>query len=237
MKMTERRDYIVKYLVKVILAVLVVTLAYVTGAQAVTKVGDIIQFGDWDWRVLDLQDDRALIITEHVIERRPYHVEPAHVTWETCILRRYLNGEFLQKFKEEEQRRIAETSIQNSDNLWFDTKGGKDTTDKVFLLSLEEIDRYFGDSGDYQNKRRKTYEGQYPSGKWVPSDGGYAFSNANDSDRIAKHNNQPPWWWLRSPGDNSFNAAYVNGDGSVFVYGSIALYDTGGVRPALWLNQ
>jgi len=236
MKMTDRREYFAEYTMKVILAALLMTLMFVTGAIAAPEVGDTIPFGDWDWRVLDVQDGRILIITESVIEKRPYNLEPAHVKWETCALRRYLNGEFLQKFTEDEQSRIAETSIRNPDNIWFETNGGNDTTDKVFLLSLEEVDGYFGDSGDYQNKRRKKYEGQYPDGKWVPSDGGYAFSNANDSDRIAKHDGQSPWWWLRSTGD-SFNGASVNGDGSVFVYGGSALYDTGGVRPVLWLNQ
>jgi hypothetical protein len=43
------------------------------------------------------------------------------------------------------------------------------------------------------------------------------------------------WWWLRSPGGDSKNAAYVNSDGTIGIYGgSVSL--TGGVRPALWIN-
>jgi hypothetical protein len=30
------------------------------------KIGDIIPFGEYNWRVLDVQGDRALIITEDV---------------------------------------------------------------------------------------------------------------------------------------------------------------------------
>jgi len=75
-------------------------------------LGGVIQFGGHDWRVLDVQNNRALIITENIIERRPYNVELDDVTWETSTLRRYLNGEFLQKFSREDQARIAETRIR-----------------------------------------------------------------------------------------------------------------------------
>jgi len=41
------------------------------------------------------------------------------------------------------------------------------------------------------------------------------------------------WWWLRSPGNNSNNAANVNNDGNVNVNGNNVNNDSGGVRPAL----
>ncbi|MDR2546298.1 MAG: DUF6273 domain-containing protein [Lachnospiraceae bacterium] len=40
------------------------------------------------------------------------------------------------------------------------------------------------------------------------------------------------WWWLRSPGNNSNNAANVNNDGNVNVNGNNVNNDNG-VRPAL----
>jgi len=196
-----------------------------------------LQFGNYRWRVLDVQSDKALLITEDVIEKRPYNVKYAGVTWETCTLRKYLNGEFLQKFTGEEQGKIAETRIGNPDNLWYGTSGGSNTTDKIFLLSLEEVDRYFGNSGDYQQKRLKKYK----NGRWIADSYGSVFSNVHDSDRQAKFNNGACWWWLRSPGDISNYAAYVGTVGFVGVYG-IHVYgdhvrsDSGGVRPALWLN-
>jgi len=124
------------------------------------KIGSIIPFGNYKWRVLDVQDGNALIITEDVIEERPYNEENEGVTWRTCDLRKYLNNEFLRKFTKEQQGRIVEKKIPNPDNLWYGTKGGRDTRDKVFLLSLEEVDKYFGNSGDYLNKRRKRMEQQ-----------------------------------------------------------------------------
>jgi len=40
------------------------------------------------------------------------------------------------------------------------------------------------------------------------------------------------WWWLRSPGNNPNNAAYVNNDGNVNVNGNNVDNESGGVRPA-----
>ena len=196
------------------------------------RVGSIIKFGGMDWRVLNVQGKRALIITENIIELRRYNVELKEVTWETCTLRKYLNGEFYAKFTKEDQGRIAETKISNPDNLWYGTKGGNDTTDKIFLLSLEEADKYFGNSGDYINKIRK----EHKDGKWVPANDGYGFSNENDSGRIAKYNDKALWWWLRSPGYSSKIAVLVYVDGTVYVHGSDVSNGNLGLRPALFLN-
>ena len=38
---------------------------------------------------------------------------------------------------------ITETSVVNSDNASYGTKGGNDTGDKIFLLSLDKAKKYF----------------------------------------------------------------------------------------------
>ena len=192
-----------------------------------------LQFGDHKWRVLEASGNRALLLTEDIIERRRYNIAWKDVTWETCTLRQYLNGEFLRKFKNDEQRLIAETRVANPNNLWFYTIGGNDTYDKVFLLSLDEADRYFGNSGDYVDKRRK----EYKDGKYIASSDGYWLSNEHDSKRVTKEKNgRAWWWWLRSPGHFSSIAAIVYTDGRVGVSGFGVNFAYGGVRPALWLN-
>jgi hypothetical protein len=196
------------------------------------QIGDVIPFGEYNWRVLDVQGDRALIITEDVLdEKRKYHEQFAEVTWETCDLRKYLNSEFLDKFDKD---KIILTDNKNPDNLWYGTKGGNDTQDKIFLLSLEEVDYYFGNSGDYSSMKRKKYN----NGKFLPDNNGYCFSNTHDSSRKATNGKgEACWWWLRSPGDDSNYVASVVGDGCVRVLG-IYVFDNyyGGFRPALWLK-
>jgi len=197
------------------------------------EIGSIIPFGEYKWRVLDVQGSEALLITEEVIEQRNYNEQYTDVTWETCDLRKYLNGEFLRKFTQEQQGRIVEKKIPNSKNRWYSTKGGNDTRDKIFLLSLEEVDKYFGDSGDYLNKRKKEITNAY----FIVLS--YYLSNSYDSDRVANYGSEGAcWWWLRSPGAASNSAAKVGEDGDVLVGGAMVNFDDNGcgVRPALWLK-
>jgi len=41
------------------------------------------------------------------------------------------------------------------------------------------------------------------------------------------------WWWLRSPGNNTNNAANVNNNGNINMNGNNVNNNNGGVRPAL----
>ncbi|MCL2637296.1 MAG: DUF6273 domain-containing protein [Oscillospiraceae bacterium] len=114
-------------------------------AETVPEIGEIIQLGEFDWRVLDVQDGRALIITENVIENRPYHSPGGDITWEHSEIREYLNGEFYENtFTDEEKIRISETVNINRDSQ-YGTAGGNNTTDKLFLLSVEDALVYFID--------------------------------------------------------------------------------------------
>jgi len=196
---------------------------FVTGATAAPGVGDIVQFGKWDWRVLEVQGGRALIITENAIDRLPYNKQRTDTTWETSSLREHLNGEFLENFTAIEQDRIEETSVFNPDNQWYDITGGNDTTDKVFLLNLEEVVKYFGDSGKLQDRPKNRH--------WIYDD--------YNSERVvveAEDKDTALWWWLRSPGYYNYRAAFVYADGRINVGGNFVSYDGGGIRPALWLN-
>lgn len=110
------------------------------------QVGDKILFGSYDWRVLDIKNDRALIITECIIEQRPYHEAYKNITWADCSLRKYLNGEFYDIFSTVDKTRIIPVLNKNFNNQWYGTNGGADTQDSIFLLSLDEVCQYFGDS-------------------------------------------------------------------------------------------
>ena len=204
--------------------------------SAPVRIGDIIEFGDYNWRVLEVIDGKVLLLSDQIIEPNIYHLELKDITWEKSFLRQSINSRILEEFTKEEQEQIIETKISNPDNLWYGTKGGADTKDKLFLLSLAEVDRYFGDSGDYLNERRK----KYTDGSYQENDAGSVFSNAYDSDRVAILGYGDSWWWLRSPGAAGATAAVVNIGGEVNVRGRDVDNmhpDMGGVRIALWLNM
>ncbi|MCL2063058.1 MAG: DUF6273 domain-containing protein [Candidatus Cloacimonetes bacterium] len=185
-------------------------------------IGDIIEFGAYNWRVLDIQGGQALIVSENIIERRVYHTSQAAITWSRCSLRAYLNGDFYNSsaFSNEDRSRIVQVTNVNLNNQWFGTYGGLNTQDRIFLLSIAEVVQYFGDSGQLENR---------PPGA----------SHINDqfnSNRIATINGSASFWWLRSPGDSTHNAIRVYNDGIVYLSGSFVSNHNGGVRPALWLQ-
>ena len=190
-------------------------------ATPLPAVDDTIKFGDHDWRVLDVEDGKALLLSEKVIETRPYHLQFESVTWESSNMRTYLNTGFLQSFSPTDRERILDTKVVNNDNPWYNTIGcGNTTTDKIFLLNLEEVVQYFGDSGKLKNR---------------PGQDFYFHDQYSQSRIVYDKNGKASWWWLRSPGDHSLYAAGVNDDGDVYV-GGYDVGNFGGIRPALWLN-
>lgn len=198
------------------------------------KIDSALSLGGYNWRVLDIQNNTALIITEDIIEQRPYHDAYKDITWADCALRKYLNGEFYDKFNETDKSRIIPVINKNLDNQWYGSKGGADTEDHIFLLSIEEVCKYFGDSTSklYNRGKNQRY--------W------FERKDENNSKRIARLQGKEGswWWWLRSPGRVNVKAVYIFGtDGNIGIQGNNILKGnisdgkcTGGVRPALWLK-
>ena len=188
-------------------------------------MGDHFTFGNYpqgengeeepiEWRVLTVDGDKALVISEKLLDYVSYNQEYTDVTWETCTLRSWMNNDFLNAaFSSSEQAKIATVTNQNPDNPEYGTKGGRPTQDKIFALSIEEANRYFSSNSD-----RKAYTTDC------------AHKRGWDSD------DRSNWWWLRSPGSYSNYAAYVFNDGDINPYGPVVRLDSGCVRPAFWLN-
>ena len=175
------------------------------------NVGDEVEFGNYcgtiEWLVLDKQEDKVLLISRYCLEAKQYNEKCEHVTWETCTLRQWLNDGFINEaFAEEEKALICDTYLQNPDNPEYGTDGGNDTTDKVFLLSIDEATRYFAN-----DEARMATATDYASAKVDVEYG----------------------WWSRTQGINSISTASIswriNYDG---IDVSLESY----VRPAMWVN-
>ena len=128
----------------------------------------------------------------------------------------------MNKFSRPERDKIIQTHVINKDNQWYGIRGGNDTQDHIFLLSLEEVVGYFGDSGQLQNRTTSAY--------WIADQ----FSGGRIAYNMLGNNR---WWWLRSPGNGGGHAANVVSDGSVDLIGCPVINHFGGVRPALWLKM
>lgn len=65
------------------------------------------------WRILSRDGDDAYVIADQVLDAKPYNEERTDVTWETCSLRKWLNGEFYNNaFTAEEQGAVIEPLTQ-----------------------------------------------------------------------------------------------------------------------------
>ena len=60
-----------------------------------------------EWIVLDIQDERALLLSKNILDTQQYNTEQVPTTWETSSIRSWLNHTFLnQAFTSEEQEKI-----------------------------------------------------------------------------------------------------------------------------------
>ena len=113
----------------------------------IASIGSYVQFGDYngntDWKVLAKEDDKILVVSKYAIENGPYNTKDTSITWGNCTLRGWLNGTYLTSaFSSDEQSRIMDTLIEDSDNNTDETDTGNNITDKVFLLSKDEVKKY-----------------------------------------------------------------------------------------------
>jgi len=188
------------------------------------QVGQIIRFGAFDWRVIDIQDNWALILSDRILSSHSFNANATSGLWEHSDIRQYLNGVFYESnFSADERALIRETTVINNDNPWFGIEGGSDTLDRIFLLSIEEVVTYFGDSGQLRNR-----PGRY---SWD-----FSIDDEFNANRATTYGESPFWWWLRSPGQGSFDAASVSHVGTINVGGNHSISRLDGVRPALWLD-
>lgn len=186
-----------------------------------------------EWLVLAQEGDKVLLLSRYGLDEQPYHEEYEKVTWETCSLRAWLNGEFLNTaFTEEERQCILTTSVSNdaSEGL-YDTQAGEDTEDKIFLLSCREAHRYLNvTEEDHENVRARVAPTEY-----AKAQGAYSSkSTSSGGPKTTAEGKAAGQWWLRSPGLYADNAAHVS------VYGSLESMGVASsnfsVRPALWVD-
>lgn len=117
------------------------------------SVGDEVYFGrfpqleDYEmkplkWRVLDVIDGKALLVTVDCIIGKGLDLQ-RHGFWKDDLLRSFLNNSFYKvAFSDSEREQIVLSTIQNPKNEVTNNGGGPDTKDHVFLLSIDEVEKY-----------------------------------------------------------------------------------------------
>ena len=95
---------------------------------------DTISFGNYGdekitWRVLNVNDDDAFIISEKVLDYKIYNDhKDAHSVWKESAVREWLNDEFYNNsFSDVEKNAIKNTNVIISDNPYFVNEKGENT--------------------------------------------------------------------------------------------------------------
>ena len=191
------------------------------------SVGDYIKFGKYEqdnnadngkeqieWLVLDVVDDRALVISEYVLDRKPYHTTTTNITWETCSLRSWLNNDFLNSAFTNAEKEFIPTVLVTADKhpQYTMNNPGNDVNDKIFLLSITQMNKYLSSNTDKHG--------------WTSD---YAIAQGLSTSGIGSCK-----WWLRTASNGYVNATFVEWDGTYS--GTSVGYQYCGVRPAMWID-
>lgn len=176
------------------------------------------------WRVLSVDGDTAFLMADKALDCQPYNETWNNLTWEDCSLRTWLNTTFFEAaFNEAEQDAILTTTVVNENNTYYETRGGSKTSDKVFLLSLNEArNMKYGFNSEYE---AETATRQCKVTGYAKEMG----CSTSDSSSYAGNCR----WWLRTPGAESYDGSCVDDMGWGIRVGDYVTRAHNGVRPVL----
>ncbi len=186
------------------------------------------KFEPIQWRVLSNTNGELFVMADKILDSKAYYQDLTDVTWETCTMRFWLNGEFKNlAFNSTERARIKTSTVVNEDNPWNGTDGGNNTSDKLFLLSYADtINTTYGfnSSSDTDDIARRVQGTDFSK-----SNGLYVYTGSSYLGNS--------YWWLRTPGYYSSYACSVNGSGGISYdsYYGVGITSIG-VRPAFKIN-
>lgn len=165
-----------------------------------------------EWLVLDVNKNRAVLISKYALDCLQYNDTRVSTTWEYCSLREWLNSDFYNTaFSKSHKKSIKESFVsadKNPENAIFSPYGqpGNNTKDYVYLLSTQEAEKYFN-----SKKARKCKITDY-----AVSRGGWG-----ETDYYC-------WWWLRTPGMQQGDATSVTSEGKINYNGFYVVSDSDG---------
>ena len=216
-----------------VMALLISAVAFAEETASAVQVGDHFTFGVYEqdndltngmepleWRVLKIEGNEALCITEYGLDCVPYSTARGHARWRSATLRDWLSNDFYNTaFTDEEKASIITKEISN----WRE----KTTIDPVILLSTDEAKRLFSSHEDRQciPTAYCVAQGAYLSVKFQKAENGPANCH----------------WWLRTHSwENNNKGTYVAASGGVMTCGGhtdgYKNNDVLAVRPSIYLS-
>ena len=189
--------------------------------------GDIVVFGRYEqdgnaengpepveWLVLEAGETELFLVSRYCLDCRPFHGENISIQWARCDLRKWMNTEMLQAlFTEHELALVMETALKAGKHPRYTTSAGKDTTDRLFLLSFEDVERFFPELDDRL---------------------GFATPYAKSLGAYVNRRTGASGWWLRTTGHSPDDECRVSSEGHFVNYDVNYELDT--VRPAVKID-
>lgn len=210
------------------------------------RPGEIITFGIYpqtadgtdktpiQWRVLQNAGDELFLLSEYIIDCKRYHNAAVDISWRDCDMRKWLNSELFRiAFSAAEQDRIQTTLCADNG------EGSPATEDKVFLLSVAEVEEFTSpQDGD---TRRRTIGTEYAKTKKADGCRLYVYDKGVEQDYIVENGKKHgcSWWWTRTQSQrqigNFSRATFIGARSNIKRYGKVDIKFYG-VRPALKLD-
>lgn len=250
----RRSKRIHSYLVLAFFALIVLTFVQPSILAADTLAGprfsldgvvtwDTVVFGNYwqsvssvkepiEWRVLAVEDGEVLLLSEKILDARKYNETDEKVTWETCTLRVWLNGEFYDAaFSQTEKAAVRVVTLQGR----YPDKGEAETKDKVFILSNEDLhQKKYGFPEDHclvTSRYGSRYNADYDDSTTRTA---VLTPYARGKGVLDEHEGYGFWWQRWTALNNSSLGCIVYYNGTVGVESSRHFDDEGvGVRPAV----
>ena len=181
-----------------------------------------------EWVVIDKDGSKLLLISKYALDCLPfqrYDERLASASWETSLLREWLNNTFLNEaFDKGEAKLLVRTNPDTDVNAFRSFPGGMD---RVFLLNIPEAEKYFPD-----DESRKCLPTRY----------------AIDFGAYQSSIGRTCYWWLRTtvlfteealngtPGETAVRAACVGTSGRIVEVGHSMFNRNYCVRPVIWVD-
>jgi hypothetical protein len=187
------------------------------------------------WRVLQNNGGELLLLSEYILDCKRYHHEAVDITWRDCDLRKWLNDNFYKAaFTADERVYIKNVHCTNNG------EGRPDTDDKVFLLSVDQIQTFTDPKeGSGTTIRRRTIGTEYAKVKKPDGCSLYVYDKGIEKDYIVENGKKLgcSWWWTRSQlqPEHPSRATFIGARNNIKRYGQVDLRYYG-VRPAIQMS-
>lgn len=189
-----------------------------------------------EWIVIEDRGDSLVMLSKYVLDRAGFNDSFNATDWDNSYIRKYLNSDFYDAVFNDSDKSVMEdyatTYIEASEDA-----EAVIVTDRVFLLSYDELIGYFPDNTDGADESRQGPLTEYAKeqGVWYVKDDFYSvlgFEEREIPESVKGCGN----WWLRTNGHKGTFAMDVAADGTIRTAGHDVGSALDGIRPAIVIS-